>query len=76
MAQLTLEIDPETLRGVEEAAEESGLPVERWVTQLLQEQMNKTWPEKVSSLAGSWNDAPLAEELRASEVPDLPRETI
>lgn len=34
------------------------------------------WRKLLQSTAGAWPDCPSLEEIRASEVPDLPRESL
>ena len=76
MATLTLDLDPETIRLLQEAADESGISLEAWLERLIHTRASGKWPASVVALAGAWGDMPSAEEIRASEVPDLPREPI
>ena len=91
MTQITLDLDQDTVRRMNKAAEAAGLTVDGWVARLVQSadedlvpspegqpaQPHSTggWPEEVVALVGSWgDDVPMAEEIRATEVADLPRE--
>lgn len=77
MATLTLDLDPETIRLLREAADESGLSLEGWLKRLIHTRASGRWPAGVVALAGAWaDDVPSAEEIRASEAPDLPRESV
>ena len=67
-------LDDETERVMRKAAERAGLPYSRWVAGLIRAAARETWPEDFLALSGTLPDAPLAEEIRASEAPDLPRD--
>jgi hypothetical protein len=66
-------LDEETERLMRKAAERAGLPYSRWVAGLIRAAARETWPEDFLQLAGSLPDAPLAEDIRASDGQDLPR---
>ncbi len=74
MAQVTLYMDEDTLARVREAAEAAGVSVSAWVSQLVRERTRQEWPPGVADLAGAWPDLPTAEDLRAGEGRDTPRE--
>jgi hypothetical protein len=76
MTQLTLQIDEETASLLEAAARAAGKSLSRWVIELLEQRVRQQWPPSVASLAGSWTDLPEAEELRAGEGMDTPREPL
>ena len=76
MAQLTLYLDATTHERVRAAAHEAGVSVSRWVSDILKRQTDAAWPEHVRALAGAWQDAPLASELRATTLPDGEREAL
>ena len=74
MAQVTLYMDEDTLARVREAAEAAGVSVSAWVSQLVRERTRREWPPGVAELAGAWPELPVAEDLRAAEGQDTPRE--
>ncbi len=76
MAQVTLYMDDETMARMRAAAEASGLSMSAWLVQLVRERTRTEWPPEVIDLAGAWRDLPTAEELRASQPPDVARETL
>ncbi|TQE99209.1 MAG: CopG family transcriptional regulator [Spiribacter salinus] len=76
MGQVTIYLDDERERRLRRAAKESGMPVSRWVAALIEEKTRTEWPESVRQLAGSWNDFPDAEQLRATQAPDTSREPL
>ena len=41
---------------------------------VLNKDISASWSNSVKALAGAWQDAPFAEELRSAEGQDVPRE--
>jgi hypothetical protein len=74
MAQVMMYLDEETEQVMRKAAERAGLPYSRWVAGLIRAAARQTWPKDFLELAGSLPDAPVAEEIRATDAPDLQRE--
>ncbi len=75
MAQLTLELDSETVLKMRRVAEQEGLSQNEWVSRLIEVRLAAVWPDSVKQLAGAWPDFPEAEALR-QEDKDAPRETL
>lgn len=75
MGQVTIYLDDNNERRLKSAAEAAGMPVSRWVANLIQEKTRTQWPESVKQLAGSWTDFPDPEELRNPPTPDSRRES-
>jgi hypothetical protein len=73
VSQVMVYLDDETEQVMRRAAERAGLPYSRWIAGLIRAAARETWPEDFLALSGSLPDAPLAEEIRASDTPDLPR---
>lgn len=76
MAQVTIYIDAETEKKMQNIIEKSGVSKSKWITGLIREKTADTWPDSVRSLAGSWQDLPLAEELRSGQGSDIDRDPI
>lgn len=78
MAQLVLDLDPDTDARIRAAAQAAGLSVTRWLTDLLRAIAASPWPDDVVALAGAWRDA--ASEPAMAEHPaaanDIPREPL
>ncbi len=74
MPQVMLYLDEETEVAMRKAAERAGLPYSRWVAGLIRTAARDAWPADFLALAGSLPDAPLADEIRATDSSDLPRE--
>jgi len=73
MAQVMVYLDADTEQAMRTAAERAGLPYSRWVAGLIRAAARETWPEEFLKLAGSLPEAPLTQDIRAADVPDLPR---
>ena len=74
MKQLLLEIDDITEAKINAAAKTAGLSTQQWLQQIIDEKIVTTWPNSIKALAGTWQDAPLAEALREAEGQDIVRE--
>lgn len=74
MKQLLLEIDETTEAKINAAAKTAGLSAQQWLRQIIEEKTATSWPNSIKTLAGSWQDAPFAEELRTAEGRDIARE--
>jgi hypothetical protein len=74
MGQITLYLDDQTEQLLRLAAKTSGIPQSRLASTMLQQRLKAQWPEWGASLAGAWQDFPLAESLRQQAV-DTQRES-
>ncbi|MBP3980967.1 hypothetical protein J8G26_09520 [Acidovorax sp. JG5] len=83
MSQVTIYMDDDAMARAKAAAAAARLSLSAWITKLVKEQAAPTdangYPlgffASIAENAPLWHDFPLSEELRAHEVPDLPRET-
>ena len=76
MGQVTIYLDDESERRLKSAAESAGMPVSRWVANMVREKTRTAWPESVRQLAGAWQDIPEAEQLRGTQAQDVERESL
>ncbi|MGM0412600.1 MAG: CopG family transcriptional regulator [Pseudomonadota bacterium] len=76
MGQVTIYLNDEDESRLRKAAEDSGVPVSRWVARLIEERTRDEWPEAVRQLAGQWSDFPDPQELRAGQGADAEREPL
>ena len=74
MAQLTVYIDEETRRGIEEAARNAGMSVSRWVKERLSRELRGQWPERYFEVLGSLEDDDLERPAQPDPADDAPRE--
>ena len=76
MSQVTIYLDSETEQRMREAARQAGVSRSQWLARLIREKTRSDWPAEVREAAGSWQDFPEAEELRANAGTDAPRESL
>jgi hypothetical protein len=74
MGQVTIYLDDETESRLKASARSQGVPVSRWIAELVRERTATEWPEEIRRLAGAWPDFPDAEALRSGQGEDLQRE--
>ena len=74
MPRITLYLDDQTEKLMRERAAAARMPFSRWVAHLIRAQAGSSWSLQVTRLLGAFPDMPLVEDLRALDVPDLPRE--
>ena len=81
MGQVTIYVEDSALDAVKQAAERSKVSVSQWFAKYALEEKRKQsqdWDAffaEIDRLRGNdWDDFPSLEEIRANEVPDLPRE--
>jgi len=75
MGQVTIYLDDETEARLKASAKRKGVPVSRWIADLVRERTATEWPEQVRQLAGAWPDLPDAEALREGQSDDIRRES-
>lgn len=83
MSQVTIYMDDDAIARAKASAAAAHLSLSAWVSKLVKEQTPAVdangYPlgffENIAADAHLWKDFPSAEELRATEVPDLPRES-
>ena len=76
MAQITLYLDDDTMARMRAAAEATGMSMSAWLARLVRERTQAEWPRDVVELSGAWRDLPTAEQLRAEQPEDAPREPL
>jgi len=76
MAQVTICLDPETEKKLNNMVKKSGISKSKWITGLIKEKTSNSWPEPIIKLAGAWKDLPTAEEIRAGMCEDAKREPL
>lgn len=75
MGQVTIYLDDETESRLKASAKSKGVPVSRWIAELVREKTATEWPDEVRQLAGAWPDYPDAEALRGGQGKDVHRES-
>ncbi|MGD9774913.1 hypothetical protein [Diaphorobacter sp.] len=82
MSQVTIYMDDDAIARAKASAAAAQLSLSAWVSKLIKEQVPAVdangYPagffDSIASSADQWADFPLAEDLRAHDVPDSPRE--
>jgi len=83
MSQVTIYMDDDAIARAKASAAAAKMSLSAWVSKLVKEQTPTVdangYPvgffEEIASRASLWHDFPLSEEVEATEVADLPRET-
>ncbi len=76
MGQVTIYLEEDIEHKMIAAAQSSHLSKSRWIAKLIQEKVANEWPRSVTELAGSWEDFPSIEDIRATIGKDSEREII
>jgi hypothetical protein len=76
MGQITIYLDDETEKKMRRVVRSRQISQSKWVAGLIRKSLREEWPESVRQIPGSWDDAPMAEELRAGLTADTAREDL
>ena len=74
MAQVTIYMDNNLERKVKEVANSLNLSISKFISSLLEKNIQNEWNENIKNLSGSWSDFPTLDEIRESKVDDVKRE--
>ena len=74
MSQVTIYLDDEIEERMTASAKVMKLSKSRWIANAIREKLADEWPANVRELAGSWEDFPTLEEIRATVQRDITRE--
>ena len=74
MGQVTIYLDNELEKKVQQITKSMHISKSKWVANLIKEKIADEWPESVKNLAGAWTDLPSAEEIREGLGEDIKRE--
>ena len=76
MGQVTIYLDTETEKKLNQVVKKSGLSKSKWIASLIRDKTTGTWPESIIQLAGKWKDLPTAETIRKDMGSDISREPL
>ena len=76
MGQITIYLDDDTEKKMKRIIKKKRISKSRWVSDLIREKTEVSWPDHIVSLVGAWPDFPTAEEIRKRSGKDLKRRTI
>lgn len=73
MAQVTIYMDNNLEQKIKELSINSGVSISKFISNILEKNLNSKWSDEIKSLSGSWSDFPKLEELRDTKE-DIKRE--
>ncbi len=76
MGQITIYLDDDIINTVQKQAVSEKISKSQWIARLIKERTRTEWPESIKAMAGSWQDFPEAEEIRAGMGQDVEREPL
>jgi hypothetical protein len=76
MGQVTIYLEEDIEHKMVVAAQSAHLSKSKWIAKLIQDKVATEWPQSVIDLAGSWEDFPAIDEIRANIGKDAERESI
>jgi hypothetical protein len=76
MGQVTIYLEGKTEKMARKAAKAEGVSLSKWVANRIVQSTRTEWPAYFRDLAGSWPDAPTAEQIRAGYGRDVKRRRI
>ena len=76
MSQVTIYLEEDIEQKMVLAAQSANLSKSKWIAQLIQDKVANEWPQSIVDIAGSWEDFPTIDNIRANIVKDAERESI
>lgn len=76
MGQITIYVPPELEAKINQAAKSAHLSKSKWVSAAITQSLTNEWSVAVKNAAGSWDDFPAIEEIRAHQSADVKRESM
>ena len=76
MGQVTIYLDDDIERKMNEAVKSAHISKSKWIAQLVQEKVANAWPDSVAEMAGTWDDFPSPEDIRQGLHDDAKREQL
>jgi hypothetical protein len=74
MAQITIYINNDLESKVKEIAAAQETSISKYISTVIERNINNNWNPKIKNLAGSWSDFPSIEEIRNNNNLDTKRE--
>jgi hypothetical protein len=74
MAQITIYINNDLESKVKEIAAAQETSISKYISTVIERNINNNWNPKIKKLAGSWSDFPSIEEIRNNNNLDAQRE--
>ncbi|RBQ30471.1 CopG family transcriptional regulator [Arcobacter sp. FW59] len=73
MAQVTIYMDNQLEQKIKELSNNSGISISKFISTILEQNINSKWTNDIRSLAGSWSDFPSIDDIRTNGK-DIERE--
>jgi predicted DNA-binding protein (MmcQ/YjbR family) len=74
MGQVTIYLDNAIEQKMNVAAKSAHLSKSKWISKILSDKLEKSWPQSVIDSAHSWEDFPNLEQVRSDLGKDVERE--
>lgn len=74
MAQVTIYIPNDLETQIKEMASSLNISISKFISTILERKVQNEWSHETRKVAGSWDDFPMLEEIRAREGRDVQRE--
>ena len=74
MAQITIYINNDLESKVKEIAASQETSISKYISTVIERNINNNWNPNIKNLAGSWSDFPSIEEIRNNDTLDAKRE--
>ena len=74
MAQITIYINNDLESKVKELAASQDTSISKYISTVIERNINNNWNPKIKNFAGSWSDFPTIEEIRNNDIQDAQRE--
>lgn len=76
MAQITIYINNELESKVKKIANSLNISISKYISTIVEKNIQDSWNPKVKKLAGSWSDFPTIDEIRSNSAKDIKREEL
>jgi hypothetical protein len=76
MGQVTIYLEEDIEHKMVVAAQSAHLSKSKWIATLIRDKVANEWPQSIAGFAGSWEDFPSIDEIRATIGKDVERESI
>ena len=74
MAQITIYINNELESKVKKIANSMNISISKYISTIVEKNIQDSWNPKVKKLAGSWSNFPTIDEIRSNSAKDIKRE--
>jgi mRNA-degrading endonuclease RelE of RelBE toxin-antitoxin system len=75
MAQVTIYMDNSLEEKIKKLSKNTGLSISKFISQVLEKNLNDQWDSSIKNLSGSWDNFENADEIRNNQPIDIQRES-